>query len=359
MSLLFSPLKLRSITLKNRIVMSPMCQYSATDGFTNNWHLVHIGTRAVGGVGLIIMEATAVQPEGRISPNDLGIWKDEHIAPLLEITTFVKQQNCVAGIQLAHAGRKASTTPPWQGDKYLSAEEGGWQIVGPSEIAYGKEKPTPKAMSIAEIKETVSAFKNAAIRCIKAGFQVIEIHAAHGYLIHEFLSPLSNNRQDEYGGSFENRIRLLKEIVIAVREVWPEELPLFVRISATDWVDGGWNIEESTQLAAILKRCGVDLIDCSSGALVPDAVIPAKPNYQVPFAAAIRKTGIATGAVGIIVSAEQAEKILQDQQADLIFLARELLRNPYFAIQAADELNSYELQPLPPQYERAKRKKKG
>lgn len=359
MSQLFTSLRLRDIELKNRIAVSPMCQYSSTDGYANDWHLVHLGSHAVGGAALVITEATAVSPEGRISPNDLGLWKDEHIIMLKRITDFIHQHGAVAGIQLAHAGRKASISPPWMGDKLVPESEGGWQPVAPSDIAFSEDYAQPLALSIEGIKKVIDDFKHAAQRAIKAGFRIIEIHAAHGYLIHQFLSPVSNRRNDEYGGSFDNRIRLLLEIVEAVRTVWPEKYPLFVRISATDWLDSSdsWQLEDSIQLASILKSKGVDLIDCSSGGIAPNIKIPAKPNYQVPFADAVRnKADIATGAVGIIVKAQQAEDIISSRQADLVLMAREMLRDPYFPIHAAAELG-YDIQ-WPVQYERAKRPNK-
>ncbi len=353
MSMLFSPLTIRGVQLKNRIVVSPMCQYSATDGFANDWHLVHLGSRAVGGAGLVIMEATAVVPEGRISPYDLGLWQDGQVEPLKRIVRFLEQQGCVPAIQLAHAGRKASITQPWAGDRLLQPTEGGWQTVAPSPIAFSENSSLPIELTITQIKEIVAAFQASAMRAKEAGFKIIELHGAHGYLINEFLSPLSNQRTDIYGGSFENRIRFLLEIIEAVRQVWAENLPLFLRISATEWVDNGWQVEDSVQLAGIVKDMGVDLIDCSTGGNIPNVKIPAKPGYQVPFAEEVRKTGILTGAVGIIVSLQQAEDILQQGKADLVFMARELLRNPYFPMQAAIQLNEPIAWPL--QYERAKR----
>ena len=333
-----------------------MCQYSSEDGFANDWHFVHLGSRAVGGAALVFTEATAVCPEGRISPHDLGIWKDEHIEQLKKITHFIEQQGAVPGMQLAHAGRKASVTEPWNQDKLIPLSEGGWKTVAPSPVTFSDEKDTPLELSVNDIKKIVADFKAAAVRALAAGFKVIEIHGAHGYLINEFMSPLSNKRTDDYGGSFENRTRFLLEIIAVIRSVWPEELPVFLRISASDWADGGWTVEDSVKLGAIVKNLGVDLMDCSSGGVVSYAKIPAKPNYQVPFAAAVRKTGILTGAVGIIVTAEQAEEILTAGEADLIFMARELLRDPYFALRAARELD-YDEMPWPVQYERAKRKK--
>ena len=356
-SQLFSTLKIKDLQLKNRIVMSPMCQYSSIDGFSNQWHLVHIGSRAVGGAGLIIMEAAAVSPEGRITPDDLGIWKDEHIKRLKEIVDFSKAQNAAIGIQLAHAGRKASTTSPWKGGKVIPSEEKeGWKTIAPSPIPFFENEKSPQELDEAGIQKVIQDFKNAARRALKAGFDVIEIHAAHGYLLHEFLSPLSNKRTDKYGGSFENRIRLILEVLKAVKTEWPEEKPLLVRISATDWVEDGWNSEESVELAKILKQKGVDLIDCSSGGLVPHAKIPVEKAYQVPFSEKIKNQAeIMTGAVGLITKAQEAEEILQKNQADLIFLGRELLRNPYFPLEAGQKLN--EDISWPPQYERAKKKR--
>lgn len=336
MSQLLSPLTIKSITIRNRIAVSPMCMYSSSDGFANDWHLVHLGSRAVGGAGLIIQEATAVSPEGRITPGDMGIYYEDHVEMQQRITSFIHSQGSVAGIQLAHAGRKASCARPWEGGKQLKKSDGGWETVAPSAIPFLSEEDAPKELDDSGINRIISAFKTAAERALKAGYKLIEIHAAHGYLIHEFLSPLSNQRTDNYGGSFENRIRLLLEIVDAIREVWPDHLPLFVRISSTDWVEGGWNIDESVQLAARLKQKGVDLIDCSSGAIVPNVKIPVGPGFQVPLAEQIRKeTGILTGAVGLITSVQQAEEILKDEQADLVLFARESLRNPYFAFNAA------------------------
>jgi 2,4-dienoyl-CoA reductase-like NADH-dependent reductase (Old Yellow Enzyme family) len=338
MSRLLSPITIKNVTLRNRIVMSPMCQYSATDGFANDWHLVHLGTRAIGGTGLIISEATAVLPEGRISPGDLGLWKDEQIEPLKRITDFIHSHGSVAAIQLAHAGRKASCALPWNGGAQLNDKNGGWQTVAPSAIPFNQGDITPLALDNAGIRKIIDGFRAAASRAHAAGFKVAEIHSAHGYLLHEFLSPLSNNRKDEYGGSFENRIRLLEQIVDAVKTVWPSENLLIVRISSSDWTEGGWNIEDSVKLAGVLKVMGVDIIDCSSGGNINNAKIPVGPGFQVQFSEAIRKTGILTGAVGLITSAKQAESILQEEKADLILLGRELLRNPYFALSAAKEL---------------------
>lgn len=354
MSLLFSPLTIKSITLKNRIVVSPMCQYAGTDGFASDWHLVHLGSRAVGGAALIIQEATAVVPEGRISYGDLGIWKDEHVEKLRTIVSFIHQNGAIAGIQLAHAGRKASCQKPWDGGQQIPSGQHSWQTVAPSAIPFYETDMLPHALTKNEIGQLVVDFKNAALRALTAGYKVIELHAAHGYLINEFLSPLSNQRTDEYGGSFENRIRFLLEIIAAIQTVWPAALPLFVRISAIDWAEGGWTIADSVQLSMILKKKGIDLIDVSSGGVVSHAKITAGPGYQVPFAEAIKKqTGMLTGAVGIITHAKQAEEILQHQQADLVFIAREHLRDPYFALHAAKELNE-EVQ-WPNEYARAKR----
>lgn len=353
MSKLFEPLHIKSVTLPNRIVVSPMCQYSAVDGFANDWHLVHLGSRAVGGAGLIIAEATAVTAEGRITPHDIGLYKDEHVDFLKKITDFIKQHNSVPGIQLAHAGRKASHHRPWEGGKALTPSEGLWTPVAPSAIAYKEGEPVPHALSAAEIQQLVLDFKQATKRALAAGFEVLEIHAAHGYLIHEFLSPLSNERKDDYGGDFTNRIRLLIEITEAIQEVWPENLPLFVRISATDWFDGGWTLEESVELAKILKTKGVDLIDCSSGGNASGQRIALKPMYQVPFAETIKKqAAIKTGAVGLITTPQEAENIIAAEQADLIFLGREFLRDPYFPLHAAKALGA-DIH-WPPQYERAK-----
>lgn len=349
---LFSPLTVKSITFPNRIVMSPMCQYSSVDGFANDWHLVHLGSRAVAGTGLIIMEATAVVPEGRISYADMGIWKDEHIPALQRITTFIKEQGSVAGIQLAHAGRKASAEKAWNGGRQIHDGPNAWLPVAPSAVPYHEKDRTPHELSLSEIQDIIVAFRDAAARALRAGFQVLELHGAHGYLIHEFYSPLSNFRTDEYGGSFDNRVRFLFEVLDAVKTVWPEELPIFVRLSATEWVDNGWTIADSIELARRLAARGVDLIDASSAANIPKAPIPVGPGYQVPLAAAIRKeAGVATGAVGLITEAAQAEEILEQGQADLIFLGRELLRNPYFPVQAARELGVDITRPK--QYERA------
>lgn len=355
MNKLFSSLTIKDISFKNRIVVSPMCQYSANDGFANDWHLVHLGSRAVGGAALIIQEATAVSPEGRISYGDLGIWKDEHIEKLKQIVSFVHDHGAIMGIQLAHAGRKASCEVPWLGGKQIKTGEKSWQTVAPSAIAFHPTDTLPLALSITQIKQFIEDFKAATVRAVAAGYKVVEIHAAHGYLINQFLSPLSNKRTDDYGGSFENRIRLLLQIITVVQSVWPSNLPLFVRISATDWSDdeNSWDITESVKLAAILKAKGVDLIDTSSGGVVPHVKIPVGPGYQLPFSEQIKKeTGIFTGAVGMITGAKQAETIIQNDQADLIIIAREMLRNPYLPLNWAREMD--EAIEWPPQYLRAK-----
>lgn len=353
MTALFQPLTLRQLTLPNRIAVSPMCQYSAVDGLANDWHLVHLGSRAVGGAGLVVIEATAVSPEGRISPADLGLWCDEQIEPLRRITGFIEAQGAFAGIQLAHAGRKASTWEPWLGRAgSVPVAEGGWEPLAPSAIAFDPRHSVPRSLSAEELPEVVRAFVEAARRALAAGFKVAEVHAAHGYLLHQFLSPISNQRQDDYGGSFENRIRLLLEVVSAVRGVWPDELPLLVRLSATDWVDDGWNADETVDLARRLRALGVDLIDVSSGGTSANAEIPVGPGYQTRFAERVRREAeIASATVGMITEPAQAEHILRTGQADLIMLARELLRDPYWPLHAADELGAN--LPWPPQYVRA------
>lgn len=354
MSRLFSPFRLRELECRNRIFMSPMCQYSAEDGYANHWHLVHYGSRASGGAGLIIVEATAVSPEGRISPADLGLWDDHHIDALKPITDFIKTQGAVPAIQLAHAGRKACTDRPWLGGKPIPLAAGGWQPLAPSALSFTTAHTEPRSMNIADIDSVVTAFSKAAQRARQAGFDVVEIHMAHGYLLHEFLSPLSNQRQDDYGGSFDNRSRLPLRVVQAVREVWPDHLPVFVRISATDWVEGGWDLEQSVKLAHLLKDNGVDLMDCSSGGLIVDATIPAGPGYQTPFATTIRhEANIATGAVGIITEAVQAEQIIATGLADVVVIGREFLRDPHWPLHAAQKLN-VDI-PWPNQYRLAKR----
>jgi 2,4-dienoyl-CoA reductase-like NADH-dependent reductase (Old Yellow Enzyme family) len=344
---------LRSLEFRNRIFVSPMCQYSATDGLPHDWHFVHLGTRAVGGASLIIAEATAVTPEGRITAGDLGIWNDRHVEAFRRIPAFVAAQGAIPGIQLAHAGRKASTAPPWKGGGPVQSSEGGWQPVAPSAIPFDTHSPLPHELTQSEIAEHVSRFVEGAMRSLEAGFKVVELHMAHGYLMHEFLSPLTNKRSDEYGGSLEGRARFPLHVAKAVRDVWPQDLPLFVRISATDWVEGGWDLEQSVTLSKWLRDIGVDLIDCSSGGLVPHAKVPVGPGYQVPFAATIRReVNMPTGAVGMITDPHQAEGILQRGEADAIILARELLRDPYWPMHAAKALD-VDL-PWPVQYLRAK-----
>jgi 2,4-dienoyl-CoA reductase-like NADH-dependent reductase (Old Yellow Enzyme family) len=349
---LFSPLAIRGVTFRNRIAVSPMCQYSSDDGFANDWHLVHLGSRAAGGAALIITEASAVEARGRISPKDLGIWKDEHIENLARIARFVKAQGAVPGIQIAHAGRKGSTRVPWEGDAVVSREQGGWQTVAPSPVPLRPGEPVPAELSHADIRAIVDAFAAAAQRAHAAGFEVVEIHGAHGYLINEFLSPLSNHRTDEYGGPFENRARFALEIVTAVRAVWPENLPLFLRISVSEWVDGGWSVDDSVALATKVRNLGVDLLDCSSGGNSPDARIQLGPGYQVPFAERIRRAaGVLTGAVGMITEARQADEIIRAGRADLVLMAREFLRDPYWPLHAAPVLQTEAAVPL--QYLRA------
>lgn len=357
MSQLFTPLTVRDVTFNNRIVVSPMCQYSSNDGMADDWHLVHLGSRAVGGAGLVFTEATAVSPEGRISPFDLGIWKDEQIEGLRRIVKFVRAQGSEIGIQLAHAGRKGSVSEPWNGGKLVGKEEGGWTVVAPSAIAFDSHHGEPAALSIEGIKQVVEDFKKATRRAMLAGFKVVEVHAAHGYLLHQFLSPLSNHRTDEYGGRWENRVRLVLEVVDTVRSGWPPGYPLFVRISATDWAEGGWTGDDAVRLGALLKERGVDVVDCSTGGLVPYQKIPAGPGYQVSFAERVRKeAGVMTSAVGIITDAVQAETILATGQADLVVMARQLLRDPYFPLHAADKLGEEIYWPL--QYLRARRGRK-
>lgn len=356
MSILLSPLQIGKLELKNRIVVSPMCQYSSEDGFATDWHLVHLGSRAVGGAALVIQEASAVTPGGRISPEDLGIWKDEHIEKLTQIVSFIHGQGSLAGIQLAHAGRKASVHRPWEGNKQIPAAKGGWQTLAPSSIPFRNEDDVPLELDQDAIQQLVQDFAAAANRAIQAGYDVIEIHAAHGYLVHEFLSPLTNRRTDEYGGSFENRTRFLLEITDAVLAKLTDNQLLFVRISATDWAEGGWDAEQSVALVKILKEKNVDVVDVSSGGNIGNVKIPVGPGYQVGFAAQIKQqTGIITGAVGLITDAQQSETILQNGEADLIFMARELLRDPYFPLHAALELDGDA--EFPVQYDRAKIKR--
>ena len=353
MSVLFHPLNIRGVEFKNRIVVSPMCQYSSSEGSPTDWHVVHLGSRAVGGAALVIAEATAVSPEGRISPDDAGIWNDRQADEYRKITSFITAQNCVPGIQLAHAGRKASTYAPWKGSGELKTANGGWQTIAPSAEPYAEKYPLPRAMTVDDIRTVTDQFRSAAERSVRAGFRTIEIHMAHGYLIHEFLSPASNHRTDEFGGAFDNRCRLAVEVAEAVRKSIPKDMPLFARISVTDWSEGGWDVDQSVRLAARLKETGVDLIDCSSAGNVHRATVPAGPGYHVPFAARIKKeAGIAAGAVGFITSPEQAEQIVATGQADMVILAREMLRNPYWPLAAARQLKA-EVE-WPKQYVRAK-----
>ncbi|MGH9566973.1 MAG: NADH:flavin oxidoreductase/NADH oxidase [Candidatus Angelobacter sp.] len=356
MAHLFEPLRLRGVELPHRILVSPMCQYSCTDGLANDWHLVHLGSRAVGRAAAVFVEATAVTADGRISPQDMGIWSDNHIEPLRRIFSFVEEQGSVPAIQLAHAGRKASTAAPWNGGKPLAQREGGWSpIVAPSTLPFSEGYQMPHELTRTEIAEIILAFAAAARRAQAAGAKIIELHAAHGYLLHSFLSPLSNRRADEYGGTFENRIRMVCEAVAAVREVWPDQYPLFIRLSASDWVEGGWTVEDSVALARLLKTMGVDLFDCSSGGNVPHARIPLGPGYQAPFAEQVRReAAVPTGAVGMITQSFQADQIIRTGQADVVFLARQFLREPYWPLIAAREVGQ-EIQ-WPVQYERAKPK---
>ncbi len=353
MSALFSPLKLRDVTFRNRAWVSPMCQYSCEGGMPGDWHLVHLGSRAVGGAGLVLTEATAVAPEGRISPADAGIWSDAHAAAWARVAAFVAENGAVPGIQLAHAGRKASTPVPWSGGKTLGPEAGGWRPIAPSALPFDEGSQTPREMTGADIEEAVARFAAAARRALVAGFRVVELHMAHGYLCHEFLSPLSNLRTDAWGGSRESRMRFPLEVTRAVRSAWPAELPLLVRVSATDWAEGGWTVDDTVELARRLGEAGVDLVDCSSGGLVPHARVSVGPGYQTPFAARIRReAGVATGAVGMITEAAQAEQIVATGQADAVLLARALLRDPYWPLRAARELGADVAWPV--QYLRAR-----
>ncbi len=355
---LFSALTLRDLTLRNRVFVSPMCQYSSEDGMPTDWHLVHLGSRAIGGAGMVMMEATGVSPEGRISPWDMGIWSDAHARAMQPITRFIREHGSAPAIQLAHAGRKASTDRPWLGGGPVPPSQGGWQPVAPSPIPFDEKSPVPREMTRADIDQVVADFTAAARRSLDAGFEAVEIHMAHGYLLHEFLSPLSNHRKDDYGGTLSNRMRLPLRVAQAVREAWPARWPVFARLSCTDWVDGGWDLPQSIELSRQLKDAGIDLIDCSSGALVPHARIPLAPGYQVPFAEAIRKeAGIATGAVGMITKPAQAEVIVATGQADCVLIARAMLHDPYWALHAAEELDADAEWPV--QYLRGKRPKKG
>lgn len=350
---LFSPLTQRSLTLRNRVVVSPMCQYSCVDGLATDWHLVHLGARAAGGAGAVIAEATGVLPEGRITPACLGIWSDAHVEPLARVARFVSSQGAVCGIQLAHAGRKAGTATPWDGGHVLAAEAGGWTTVGPSATPFHDGGPAVRVLDEAGIERVVAAFRAGAARALAAGFQLVELHAAHGYLLHEFLSPLVNTRTDRWGGAFENRVRLLLEVTRAVREVWPESLPLWVRLSASDWAAGGWDVEQSVALAKALAPLGVDLVDCSSGGAVAWQEVTVGPGYQVPFAERVRReAGVATGAVGMITEPEQADAIVREGRADVVLLAREMLRDPHWPLRAARALGA--AGPWPKQYLRAR-----
>ena len=352
MAHLFEPFKLRGVELSNRICVSPMCQYSSNDGHPSDWHAVHLGSRAAGGAGLVFVEATAVTPQGRITPNDMGIWSDAHIATLARLAKIIEELGSVPAIQLAHAGRKGSCARPWEGGKALKASEGAWPLAAPSPVAFSPDYDVPEALTTQGINEVAVSFREAARRAREAGFRILELHAAHGYLMHEFLSPLSNLRQDRYGGSLENRTRIVREVVAAVREAWPENLPLFLRVSATDWVEGGWDASQTVELARQAAKLGVDLIDCSSGGNVAQASIPLGPGYQVRFAEQVRReAGMPTGAVGMITSPVQADQIIRSGQADVVLLAREMLRDPYFPMRAARELGYKS--PWPAQYLRA------
>jgi 2,4-dienoyl-CoA reductase-like NADH-dependent reductase (Old Yellow Enzyme family) len=349
---LFKPFPQRSLTLRNRIAVSPMCQYSAVDGVPDDWHLVNLGSRAVGGAALVISEAAAVSAEGRISPQDAGIWNDTQAHAWARTASFISKQGSIAGIQLAHAGRKASTAAPWNGGKAVAEQDGGWQTHAPSALAFNEDYPFPQALDEAGIARVIADFRASAVRSLESGFELIELHAAHGYLLHQFLSPLSNLRDDRWGGSFENRTRLVRDTLSALREVWPEHYPLWLRISATDWAEGGWDIEQSIELSRIVRELGVDLVDVSSGGLVPGVKIPVEPGYQVGFAARIRnEAGIATGAVGLITEPQQAQDIIVNGEADVVLLAREVLRDPYWPRRAAKELGVEIEAPL--QYQRA------
>jgi 2,4-dienoyl-CoA reductase-like NADH-dependent reductase (Old Yellow Enzyme family) len=351
---LFDPLPLRGVMLRNRLGVAPMCQYSAEDGVPNDWHLVHLVSRAVGGNGLVIAEATGVEPEGRISPGCLGIWNDEQVDAFARITTLVRAHGAVPGLQLAHAGRKASTALPWQGEGALSAEDGGWQVVAPSSLPFDDGFPVPHELTAADIARLVAAFRSGAERALAAGFELIELHGAHGYLMHSFHSPVSNRRTDAYGGDLLGRTRFTREVVDAVREVWPDELPLAVRLSASDWIEGGWSIDESVELSRLLRDGGVDLVDCSSGGAAPGVRIPLEPGYQVPFAERIRReAGVATAAVGLITEPAQAQAIVAEGRADVVLMARESLRDPYFPRRAAAELGVLDRLEAPVQYRRA------
>lgn len=351
---LFDPLPLRGVTLRNRLGVAPMCQYSAEDGVPNDWHLVHLASRAVGGNALVVAEATAVEPRGRISPGCLGIWNDEQLDAFAPITRSVRGHGAVPGLQLAHAGRKASTALPWRGEGPLTDQDGAWEVVGPSPLPFDDGFPVPHELTVEEIGQVVGAFRAAAERALAAGFELIELHAAHGYLMHSFHSPASNRRSDAYGGDLLGRTRFTREVVEAVRAVWPDELPLAVRLSASDWIDGGWTIEESVELSRLLRDAGVDLVDCSSGGAAPGVRIPLEPGYQVPFAERIRhEAEVATAAVGLITEPAQAQAIVAEGRADVVLMARESLRDPYFPRRAAAELGLLDRLEPPVQYRRA------
>ena len=353
MSKLFTPLQMRSLTLRNRIFVAPMCQYSCRDGLPNDWHLVHLGSRAIGGAALVMVEATAVTAEGRISPSDCGLWNDAQTEAFTPITRFIANHGAIPAIQLGHAGRKASVQPPWEGGDMVSATDGGWQPCAPSPVAFSPNSCEPRELTSNDLDQICTRFEESARRALSAGFQVVEVHMAHGYLLHQFLSPLSNQRSDDFGGCLENRMRFPLQVAQCVREVWPQDLPVLVRISATDWVEGGWDLGQSLELCKRLKELGVDMIDCSSAGLVPDAVIPVGPGFQVPLSAKIRQEiGIATGAVGLITAPVQAEQIVATGLADVVLLARELLRDPYWPMHAAQVLETEHDWPV--QYERAK-----
>jgi 2,4-dienoyl-CoA reductase-like NADH-dependent reductase (Old Yellow Enzyme family) len=349
---LFDPLTLKSVTLRNRIGVSPMCQYSSFDGMATDWHLVHLGSRAVGGAALVMVEATAVEPRGRISPNDMGLWSDAHVEPLARIARFIREQGAVPGIQLAHAGRKASRSRPWEGDAPLEDTAGGWVMIAPSPIPFGPGGRVPAMMTRDDIETVHAAFRAAATRAREAGFSWLELHAAHGYLCHSFYSPLSNRRQDDFGGAFENRVRFTREALRSIRSVWPDTLPLSVRLSCTDWIEGGWTLDDTVALARMLKTDGADLIDCSSGGIIPGVKIPVAAGYQTPFAQAVRGAGVASAAVGMITEPMQADEIVRNGRADLVLLAREELRNPYWPIAAAQVLGEMDRVEVPPQYAR-------
>jgi 2,4-dienoyl-CoA reductase-like NADH-dependent reductase (Old Yellow Enzyme family) len=356
MPALFEPLGLRGRRARNRIVVSPMCQYSARNGVANDWHLIHLGGFARGGAGIVLTEATAVEARGRISPEDLGLWNDDQVEPLARAVRFVQDHGALAGVQLAHAGRKASTFRPWAERRGAVPDtEGGWQVIGPTDEAFHREWPTPRPADVHDLEAVVAAFAAATRRADRAGFDVVEIHAAHGYLLHSFLSPLTNRRDDDYGGGFEGRTRIVGEVVTAVRQVWPSEKPLFVRVSATDWIDGGWTPDDTVRLAREIEPLGVDLVDCSSGGLVPGVKVPAEPGYQVPFAERVRReAGVPSGAVGLITEAEQAEAIVADGRADLVLLGREFLRHPHWPLDAARQLGVDDDTIWPRQYVRAR-----